>query len=102
MVIARRTFFCKVGHATQVVELAKQFLPMINDLGLPVGVSRICTDLTGKTDRVIWDLESERFLDPGEIGEKAAQHPDFQRIFGQLAEHIEGAESEYLTLEFSG
>jgi hypothetical protein len=102
MILIRRTFFCKPGRAGQVINYVKDFTQITKELGFPIHTQRIATDLTGKTDRVVWEIEAEEFRNPREIEQRAMQHPEVQRLFTQLVEHIDGAEAEYFTLEFSG
>jgi hypothetical protein len=101
MIVERRTFFCKVGKAAEVAELCKEFLRVAREVGYTTGSARLYTDLTGKTDRVIWEGELESFVNPREANQKFFGHPDAGRLFGKMTELIEGAEAEYYTLELS-
>jgi hypothetical protein len=101
MIVERRTFFCKVGKAAEVVELSKKFLRVAREVGYTTGRARLYTDLTGKTDRVVWEGELDEFLNPREAERKFFGHPDAERLFAQMTQLIDGAEAEYYTLEHS-
>lgn len=101
MIVERRTFFCKVGKAAEVSELSKEFLRVAREVGYTTGRARLYTDLTGKTDRVVWEGEIESFINPREAERMFFGHPDAGRLFGQMTELIHGAEAEYYTLEHS-
>jgi hypothetical protein len=99
MIIHQRTFYCKVGHADQVVRLVRDFKRIADAVGAKAQAERIYTDLTGRTDQVIWQVELERMSAWEDAGPKFFQHPDFAGWFDQLTSHIEGSESEFFTLQ---
>ena len=99
MLIQQRTFYCKVGHADQVVQLVKNFKRIADDLQLPAKAERVYTDVTGKNDQVIWQVELEHMADWEEAGPHIWQHPRFAAWFEQLTTHIEGSESAFFRLQ---
>ena len=99
MLIHQRTFYCKVGHADQVVQLVKDFKRIADDLQLPAKAERVYTDVTGKNDQVIWQVELEHMADWEEAGPHIWQHPAFAAWFEQLTMHIEGSESTFFRLQ---
>lgn len=99
MIIHQRTFHCKVGHADQVVQLARDFRRITDAVGVQARAERIYTDITGKNDRVIWQVELDRIADWEDALPKFFEHPQFEGWFGQLSSHIEGSESEFFGLQ---
>jgi hypothetical protein len=99
MIIHQRTFYCKVGHADSVVRLVKDFKRIADAVGVRASTERVFTDLTGKNDRVIWQIEVDRIADWEEAGPKFFGHPDFTGWFEQLTSHIDGSEAEFFTLQ---
>ena len=99
MIIHQRTFYCKVGHADQVVRLVKDFRRIADGVGAQARAERVYTDVTGKNDRVIWQVELDRIADWEEAGPKFFAHPDFAPWFEQLTPHIDGSESEFFRLQ---
>jgi len=99
MIIHQRTFYCKVGHADQVVQLVRDFKRIADAVGAEAGGERVYTDLTGKNDRVIWQIELGRLADWEDAGSKFFQHPDFAGWFEDLTSHIEASEAEFFTLQ---
>lgn len=51
MIIHQRTFYCKVGHADEVVRLTKDFKRITDGFGVQARAERVYTDLTGKNDQ---------------------------------------------------
>lgn len=100
MIVVRRTFFCKVGQASRVVEILREFVRITKESGIPLKNQLVMTDLVGKTDRVVWAAMAETMVDPREIGRQFFQHRDAQRLFGELSGLIDGAEAELFALEF--
>ena len=84
-----------------MTELGKEFLRVAREVGYTTGKARLYTDLTGKTDRVVWEGELESFVNPRDANQKFFGHPDAARLFGQMTQLIEGAEAEYYQLEHS-
>lgn len=95
MIIHQRTFYCIVGHADEVVQLVKEFKPIADAVGVQAHAERVYTDLTGKNDRVVWQVELDSMAAWEDAGPKFFAHPDFSSWFDQLTSHIEGSESEF-------
>lgn len=95
----QRTFYCRVGHADQVVQLVRDFKRIADAVGARGQAERVYTDLTGKNDRVIWQVELEHMAEWEGAGPKFYQHPDFAGWFDQLSSHIEGSDSEFYRLQ---
>jgi hypothetical protein len=99
MIIHQRAFHCKVGHADQVVQLVRDFKRIADSVGVTAKAERIYTDVTGKNDQVIWQVELDRMADWEEAAPKLLQHPDFQGWFEQLSAHIEASDSQFFQLQ---
>jgi hypothetical protein len=99
MLIHQRTFYCKVGHADQVVQLVKNFKRIADDLQLPASAERVYTDVTGRNDQVIWQVELERMADWEEAGPRIWQHPAFAHWFEELTTHIQGSEAAFFRVQ---
>lgn len=99
MIMHQRTFHCKVGRADQVVDLVKRFKRIADATGATAQNERIFTDLTGKNDRVVWQVELDRMADWEDAGPKFFQHPDFAAWFEQLSSHIESSDSQFFTVQ---
>lgn len=99
MIIHQRTFFCKVGHADEVVRLTREFKRISDAAGAQARAERIYTDLTGKNDRVIWQVELERLADWEDAAPKFFEQGDFASWFEELSSHIEGSDSEFFRLQ---
>ena len=100
MIVVRRTFFGKVGQASRVVEILREFVRITKESGIPFTNQLVMTDLVGKTDRVVWVALTESVTDPREIGRQFFQHQDAHRLFEELSGLIDGAEAELFALEF--
>jgi hypothetical protein len=83
-VIHRRTFIAKVGKADEVVKLLKDEDKQMRSMGFTMK-SRILTDyLSGRTDRVVHEMEAESM---GEIESgftQAMQDPKAQKFFNDF------------------
>ena len=101
-IIQRRVFYGKVGTADSLVEWAKEMYGLIaqQDSNL---IYRVMTDhQSGRTDRLVVEVEMESFGHLEAILERTMSDPDIQpkfaAAFGKLAELIEYAEVEQWTL----
>jgi hypothetical protein len=101
MIVVRRTFYCKPGHAGPASQLCKAIVHMSKEVGEIGGRQRIYTDLSGKTDRVVLESEWDTFVHPREMSARVHGHPGASRIFGELGSHLEAAETDFYSLEFS-
>lgn len=99
MIIHQRMFYCKVGQAGQVVQLVREFARISDAVGAKAHAERIYTDLTGKNDQVVWQVELEHLADWEAAGPKFFGHPDFAGWFEQLTSHIEGSDSQFFQLQ---
>ena len=87
MITQRRVFQAKAGQAGQLVERMKEFKPTFEKYGGPS--SRIYTDLlSGNTDRVVWEFDTENLSSLENIFVTAAQNPDYQKIYENWFEGI--------------
>ena len=101
MVVWRRTLFCKLGQTAQVAERSKEFARIVMAADDTVKAYRVYTDLSGKTDRVITEIERELLLHPREASRRIHGNPDALRILQEITPLIDGAEVEFLNLELS-
>lgn len=99
MIVLRRTFHCKLGQAGETVELLREVARISREADASAGITRIYTDLSGPTDRVVMETERRSFDHPRAISAAIHGHPDAPAVFRQLAEHIVGADVEFLQLE---
>ena len=99
MIIHQRTFYCKVGHADAVVRLTKDFKRISDAVGVQAKAERVYTDVTGKNDQVVWQVELDRLADWEEAGSKFFQQPDFAPWFAELSSHIEGSDSQFFHVQ---
>lgn len=101
-VVQRRVFYGKVNTAGQLVELAKEMYGEISEHAGVHGV-RILTDhQSGRTDRVVAEVEVDSLADMEASVEKTMTDPAMQEKFGslmgRLGELIEYAEVEQWTV----
>jgi hypothetical protein len=99
MIIHQRTFYCKVGHAGEVVRLTKEFGTIVDAVGATAHAERVYTDLTGKNDQVVWQVELDRLADWEDAGAKFFEDPGFGPWFEELSSHIEGSDSQFFRLQ---
>ncbi len=99
MIVVLRSFHCKTGQAGRAAELCREVARMSGEADASAGVTRIYTDLSGPTDRVVMETERSSFDHPRTLAAIVHGHPDAPAVFGQLAEHITGADVEFLQLE---
>ena len=62
---------------------------------------RVYTDLSGRTDRVITEIERDSLIHPREASRKVHGNTDATRILQEIGPMIEAAEVEFLDLELS-
>ena len=103
MITQRRVFQAKIGQAGQVVAKMKEFQHFFEKHGGPT--SRIYTDLlSGNTDRIVWEFDTENLSSLENIFWTAGQDPDYQKAyeswFEGLKPLIEGASVELWNREF--
>jgi hypothetical protein len=99
MIVLRRTFRCKTGRAGQTAQLLREVARISREVDAAAGVTRIYTDLSGPTDRLVLETERSSFDHPRALSAAIHGHPDAPAVFRQLAEHIIGADVEFLQLE---
>ena len=97
MITQRRVLQAKIGQAGQVVEKMKEFHPVFEKHGGPS--SRIYTDLlSGNTDRIVWEFDTENLTMLESILWTAGQDPNYQKAyeswFESLKPLLEGASVE--------
>ena len=102
-VIERRVFYGKPGRADAIVGICKEFVAMLEPLG-NVKSSRVLTDhLSGRTDRVVMEIESESIgtieSDMASAMADAALLKRFEDSFGRLTELISKAEVDYWSIQ---
>lgn len=101
MIVVRRTYRCKPGHAGPATELFREVARIMREADPSAGSTRVYTDLSGPTDRVVVETERGSFEHPRTLSVAVHGHPDAPAIFGRLTEHIAGSEVEFLQLEHS-
>lgn len=99
MIVHQRTFNCKVGHAGQVVRLIGEFRRITEAAGVQAHAERVYTDLTGRNDQVIWQVELDRLADWEAAVAQFFQDASFAPWFEELATHIEGSDSQFFQLQ---
>lgn len=99
MIIHERTFLCKAGHADQVVQSVRDFKRIADGVGVTARAERVYTDLTGKNDRVIWQVELESMAAWENAVNKFFQHANFAGWFEKLTSHIEGSDSQFFQIK---
>ena len=99
MVVIRRTFYCKPGHAGRAIEVFKRVVQITAERDPNVTAQRLYTDLSGRTDRVVIETETETLINPRELSKPIHGHPDAAGLFGQLLDHLDHAEGEFWVLE---
>ena len=99
MIMHQRTFYCKVGHADAVVQLVKRFRAIVDAAGVQAHDERVYTDLTGKNDRVVWQVELGRMSEWEDAAPKFFQQPEFAPWFEQLSSHIDSSEAQFFLVQ---
>jgi hypothetical protein len=99
MIMHQRTFYCKVGHADAVVQLVKDFRAIVDAVGVQAHDERVYTDLTGKNDRVVWQVELGRMSEWEDAAPKFFQQPEFASWFERLTSHIESSEAQFFLVQ---
>lgn len=102
MITQRRIFQAQPGAGGAVVEKMKEFQPIFDRHGGPK--TRIYTDqLSGPTDRVVWEFDVESLGQLENIFWAASQDPDYTRSYEQwykeLKPLIQGASVELWNCE---
>jgi hypothetical protein len=102
MVVIRRTFHCKSGHAGPATDLFREVARITREADACAGAIRIYTDLSGQADRIVMEIERSSFDPPRNVSAVVHRHPDAGATFARLREHLTGAETEFLQLEDCG
>ena len=84
-----------------MVELSKELARIVMAADDTVKAYRVYTDLSGRTDRVITEIERDSLVHPRESSFKIHGNPDALRIVQQIVPLIETADVEFLELELS-
>ena len=97
MITQRRMFQAKPGAAGNVVVKMKEFQSIFEQHGGPA--CRIYTDqLSGHTDRVVWEFDIENLASLENLFWAASQNPDYLKSYEEwyqgLTPLIEGATVE--------
>ena len=80
MITQRRVFQAKLGMSGAVVSKLKEFQPIFERHGGPT--CRYYTDqLSGRTDRVVWEFDTESLSSLENIFWAASQNADFVREY---------------------
>lgn len=101
MAVWRRTLYCKLGQTGQVCERLKEIASMAMDADPSITAYRVYTDLSGKTDRVITEIERNGFEHPRELSRRLHSRPEALEILRKMVPSIEMAEVEFLDVELS-
>ena len=87
MITQRRLFQAKVGQAGQVVAKVKEFESSFERFGGPT--NRIYTDMmSGQTDRVVWEFDTESLTSLENTFQAAGQDPDYQKAYEKWFEEL--------------
>jgi hypothetical protein len=102
-IIQRRTFYGKVGAADSLVEWAREMYALIQTQGQAASY-RIMTDhLSGRTDRVVVEVEAESLADLEGVVAQAMNDPEmrtkFEASFAKLTGLIDHAEVEHWAVQ---
>jgi hypothetical protein len=101
MIVIRRTFQCKIGQAAPAVKLLREVARITAEADPEAGTTRIYTDLSGGTDRVVVETEHATFGHPRELSARIHGHAEAPTIFKQLIDHLAASNVEYFQLEDS-
>jgi len=99
MVVWRRTLFCKTGQTVSVADGCKKLARIVTAADDTVRAYRVYTDLSGRTDRVVTEIERDSLTHPREASRKVHGNADALRIIQEIGPMIESAEVEFLELE---
>ena len=101
-IIQRRVFYGKVGAAGRLVEWAQEMYGMIAEQDQNMSFRVMTDNQSGRTDRMVVDLEAENLAAIEAIIEKtmsdASLQPKFQAAFEKLPGLIDHAEVEQWVL----
>jgi len=87
MITQRRLFQAKVGQAGHVVAKIKEFESSFERFG--GSTNRIYTDmLSGKTDRVVWEFDTESLTSLESTFQEVGQDPEYQKAFGKWFQEL--------------
>lgn len=96
MILLRITFHAKFGKAGEVVALMKQGRQAAAAQGQTF---RIMTDLTGRFDTVVLEMEAESMAEHERRRAAMFSNPQFQQSQSRMAELIDWGASEFYTIE---
>lgn len=96
MILFRITFHAKFGKAGEVVALLKEGQQAAAEQG---GTFRIMTDLTGRFDTVVLEMEAESMAEHERRRAAMFSDPQFQQSQPRMAELIDWGESAFYTIE---
>jgi hypothetical protein len=96
MILFRITFHAKFGKAGEVVALMKEGRQAAAEQG---GTFRIMTDLTGRFDTVVLEVEAESMTEHEQRRAAMFANPHFQQNQSRMAELIDWGESAFYTIE---
>lgn len=96
MILLRITFHAKFGKAGEVVALMKEGRQAAAQQG---ATYRIMTDLTGRFDTVVLEVEAESMVEHEQRRAAMFANPQFQQSQPRMAELIDWGESEFYTIE---
>jgi hypothetical protein len=92
MVVWRRTLFCKTGQTKAVVEGCIAVGRIMRGADDSVRAYRVYTDLSGRTERVITEIERDILVHPRDASRKIHGRADALQIFAQIGPLIESAQ----------
>lgn len=96
MILARMIFHCKFGRAGEVVRLMKRSGQTYQGQAQR---SRLLTDLTGRFDTVVLEMEAESLAEFERMRAELFADPQYQQDAPRLAELIDSGASEFYTIE---
>ena len=101
MVVWRRTLYCRTGQTAGVADRCKRLARIVVEADDSVRAYRVYTDLSGRTDRVITEIEREVLVHLREASQRIHGNAEAMGILQEISPMIESAEVEFLDLEFS-
>jgi hypothetical protein len=84
-----------------VVEGCKALARIVREADDTIRAYRVYTDLSGRTERVITEIERDILVHPRDASRRIHGRADALQIFAQIGPLIESAEVEFLDLELS-
>jgi hypothetical protein len=101
MVLVRFEFNCKWGTSGEVATLMSEGIRIMEE-SLGARRVRVLTDLSGKFNRVIQEVEIESMAEWEATRGEIFQHPEFLKNQEKMSAMIESGSMELYTIEYEG